>query len=185
MSDKAESTVIQLKKISDDEIHGPMDMGELLELSRSAFVAPEDQVSINDGEWVPATEIPELEMEWIVRTEDGIEYGPTSSGTIREFLMVGEISEETLVVHKDTREEQTVGELLGDSTLVEVRREQQQAEEETEEEDSKEFKDSMETARDIKIRQLASDLEEMESKYNSLMLKYRKATEELTRLKQG
>ena len=82
----SESQNIKLKKKSDDEIHGPMDMSELVELSRSAFVAPEDEVSFDDGDWVPAPSIPQLEMIWIIRTSDGIEYGPTTVGTIREFL---------------------------------------------------------------------------------------------------
>lgn len=180
----AENSTIHLKKVSEDEVHGPMDINELLELSQSAFVAPEDQIQFDGGEWLPAPDIPELEMNWIIRTDDGIEYGPTTGGTIREFLMVGEISEETTVVHKQTEETKTVGDLLGETTLSRVRQEQQQAAKENEE-DSGEFNESLDVAKDLKIRQLQADLDETESKYNSLMLKYRKATEELTRLKQG
>lgn len=181
----SESQNIKLKKKADDEIHGPMDMEELIELSRSAFVAPEDEVSIDDGEWVPAPSIPQLEMIWIIRTSDGIEYGPTTVGTIREFLMVGEINEETPVVHKDTSEEQSVGALLGETTISAVRDVQKQAEAEAASEEPSEFSSSMDNARDLRIRQLQTDLEELESKYNTLMMKYRKATEELTKLKQG
>jgi hypothetical protein len=183
----SEKQSIKLKKISEDEVHGPMDMAELVELSCSAFVAPEDEVSFDDGEWSPAHLVPELEMVWIVRTGDGIEYGPTSPGTMREFLMVGEISEETTVFHKDTEEDSTVGDVLGATTVSQVKEEQRQVEEsgEKDEAEDADVSHSMDVARDLHIRQLETDLNEMESKYNSLMLKYRKATEELTTLKQG
>ncbi|MGF1678418.1 MAG: hypothetical protein ACFCUX_04395 [Candidatus Methylacidiphilales bacterium] len=181
----SESRKVCLKKKSEDEIHGPMEIEELIELSRSAFIAPEDEACYEGEAWMPAPDMRELEMIWIIRTADGIEYGPTTTGTIREFLMVGEISEETLIFHKETQEEKTVGALLGDTTLSEVREEQRLAEVETAlQSEPEEISRSMDVARDLRIRQLEVDLEELESKYNSLMLKYRKVTEELTAFKQ-
>ncbi|MEM6822723.1 MAG: hypothetical protein AAF558_12385 [Verrucomicrobiota bacterium] len=179
-----ENHFIRLKKKSDDEIHGPMDMAELLELGRSAFIAPEDEVSVNNGDWVLAPTIGELNMEWVVRTDDGIEYGPTSPGTIREFLMVGEVSEDTLVFHKSSKEEKSVKDLLGNTAVSQVREEQQEAEQQENKVDNA-LDSVMDMAKDLKIRQLQTDLEQMESKYNSLMMKYRQATEELTKLKQS
>lgn len=177
---------IKLKKIAEGEIHGPMDMAELMELCQAAFVAPEDEVSFDDGDWKPAHEVPELEMNWIIRTAEGLEYGPTSSGTIREFLMVGEIDEETTVCHKKSEEEKTVGEVLGETTLNEVKEEQRQVTEDiakggTEDET---MEKSLEVAKEIRIHQLETDLQDMETKYNSLMLKFRRVSEELTTMKQ-
>ncbi|MEM6885951.1 MAG: DUF4339 domain-containing protein, partial [Verrucomicrobiota bacterium] len=120
----SEKQSIKLKKAAEGDVHGPMDMDELAELCQAAFIAPEDEVSFDEGDWKPAHEVPELEMDWIIRTGEGIEYGPTSSGTIREFLMVGEISEETTVYHKKTEEEKKVGDVLGEMALNEVKEEQ-------------------------------------------------------------
>ena len=183
----SEKQLIKLKKAAEGEVHGPMEMAELVELSRAAFVAPEDEVSFNDGAWNPAHEVAELEMDWIIRTGEGIEYGPTSQGTIREFLMVGEISEENMLYHKESEEEKTVGELLGDSVVEEAKEEQRQASkviDDTQKEDPK-MEESLEVAKDIRIHQLETDLHELEGKYNSLTLKFRKVSEELTTLKQG
>ncbi len=183
----SEKQSIKLKKAAEDEVHGPMDMGELVELSQAAFVAPEDEVSFDDGKWLPAHEIAELEMEWIIRTGEGIEYGPTSTGTIREFLMVGEINEETTVYHKTSDEEKKVGDLLGDSVVEEAKEEQRQASQiiEGPKEENAEMEEALEVAKDIRIHQLETDLHEMEQKYNSLTLKFRKVSEELTTLKQA
>ncbi len=182
----SEKQSIKLKKAADGDIHGPMDMSELVELSSAAFIAPEDEVSFNDGEWKLAHLVDELEMSWVIKTGDGMEYGPTSPGTIREFLMVGEISEDTTVYHKDSKDEQKVSEVLGVSAVNEVKEEQKQASQEAEDpEEAADVDEAMDVARDIRIHQLETDLHDMESKYNSLMLKFRKVTEELTTLKQG
>jgi len=183
----SEKQSIKLKKAAEDEVHGPMEIGELVELSQAAFVAPEDEVYFSDGEWRPAHEVPELGMEWIIKTGEGIEYGPTSSGTIREFLMVGEISEETIVYHKDSEEERKVSEVLGESEVEKAKEEQRQASQiiagPGQKDDQVEA--ALEVAKEIRIHQLETDLHEMESKYNSLMLKFRKVSEELTTLKQA
>ena len=178
---------IKLKKVAESEVHGPMDMDELIELSQAAFVAPEDEVSFGDEDWKPAHEVPELGMEWIIKTGEGIEYGPTSAGTIREFLMVGEISEETIIFRKDSDEEKKVGDVLGAATLNEVKEEQRQANQVTESpaKENAEMEEALDVAKDIRIHQLETDLHEMEGKYNSLMLKFRKVSEELTTLKKG
>lgn len=178
---------IKLRKSAEDEEHGPMDLSELIELSRAAFVAPEDEVSIDGSEWSLAHKIPELEMEWIIKTGEGIEYGPTSAGTIKEFLMVGEISEETTVYNKESEDEKTVGDILGESALNEVKEEQKQASQiiESAEKEDEAMEASMDVAKDIRIHQLEVDYKEMESKYNSLMLKFRKLSEEMTTMKKG
>ncbi|MEM1157933.1 MAG: hypothetical protein AAF649_06455 [Verrucomicrobiota bacterium] len=182
----SEKQSIKLKKAAEGEVHGPMEMKELMELSQAAFVAPEDEVSLDDGDWKPAHEIPELGMDWIIRTGEGIEYGPTSQGTIREFLMVGEISEENTLYHKTSEEEKTVGHLLGDSVVEEAKEEQRQASKVIEDpaQEEPELEKSLEVAKDIRIHQLETDLHELENKYNSLTLKFRKVSEELTTLKQ-
>ena len=42
---------------------------------------------------------PELHMDWLVEVSDDYLYGPTTFGTVQEFLAAGEIGAETIVIN--------------------------------------------------------------------------------------
>ena len=55
--------------------------------------------------WVKAPMLPQLGMDWLVELTSEHYYGPTTLGALQEFIRLGEIDAETLVIN--TRKGQT------------------------------------------------------------------------------
>jgi hypothetical protein len=123
----------------------------------------------------------ELEMYWIIHTDDGAQYGPTSLGTIREFLTAEELSQSHIIEDARTGDKQTVAELLGQSVVEEVLAEQAQSETIP----LADIEETLETAKDLRIRQLEADFDHLQREHDKLMSQYRKVSEELIRLKKA
>ena len=89
-----------LLKVSGNEIFGPAPLGQLRIWAAEAKISPMDRVS-NDNRksWRRAPMVTELQMDWLVEMPDGLLYGPTSVGTLQEFLATGEIDERTTVIN--------------------------------------------------------------------------------------
>lgn len=85
---------------ADREIHGPIHLDQLRSWAAEAKISPLDKVS-NDGQesWVRAPMVPELQMDWLIEMPDKYLYGPTSVGTLQEFLATGEIDEHVVVIN--------------------------------------------------------------------------------------
>lgn len=88
-----------LKKHENSEVFGPVRFEKILEWARSAQVNPQDMVSNDQVVWTKPPMLPELEMDWLVELGGDLLYGPTTSGTLLEFVASGEISPETGVIH--------------------------------------------------------------------------------------
>lgn len=97
-----------LRKHADGTVFGPITFGQLAQWASSAQVAPNDSVSTDAVTWMKAPMLPELRMDWIVEITSEQYYGPTTSGTIREFLRLGEIDESTVVINACTGTTQQV-----------------------------------------------------------------------------
>jgi C4-dicarboxylate-specific signal transduction histidine kinase len=89
-----------------------MDLDHLKALANQSLIAPDDLIQADEGAWQKAPEIAELEMLWMVEPLDGPRYGPTTAGTIAEFLQSGQLGGSELVTHIRTRESFTVSEFL-------------------------------------------------------------------------
>jgi hypothetical protein len=89
-----------LLKASGNEIFGPATLGQLRTWATEAKISPVDRVS-NDGRksWRRAPLVTELQMDWLVEMQDNFLYGPTSLGTLQEFLATGEIDENVVVIN--------------------------------------------------------------------------------------
>lgn len=89
-----------LLKVSENEIFGPAPLGQLQIWAAEAKISPMDRVS-NDNRktWQRAPMVTELQMDWLVEMPDGFLYGPTSVGTLQEFLATGQIDERTTVIN--------------------------------------------------------------------------------------
>ncbi len=89
-----------LLKVSENEIFGPAPLSQLRIWAAEAKISPMDRVS-NDNRksWQRAPMVTELQMDWLVEMPDGFLYGPTSVGTLQEFLATGEIDERTTVIN--------------------------------------------------------------------------------------
>ena len=89
-----------LLKASDKQVHGPTDLAQLRSWASEAKISPMDRLSSDDQQsWVRAPMVPELQMDWLIEMPDSYLYGPTSLGTIQEFLATGEIDENVLVIN--------------------------------------------------------------------------------------
>lgn len=89
-----------LLKVSGNEIFGPAPLGQLRIWAAEAKISPMDRVSCDDRKtWQRAPMVTELQMDWLVEMPDGFLYGPTSVGTLQEFLATGEIDERTTVIN--------------------------------------------------------------------------------------
>jgi hypothetical protein len=89
-----------LRKHDDGSIHGPVTLEQLRDWSLAAKISPLDKVS-DDGEstWLRAPMIPDLHMDWLVEVSSDYLYGPTTFGTVQEFLAAEEIGEETFILN--------------------------------------------------------------------------------------
>ncbi|MEO0454339.1 MAG: hypothetical protein AAFY98_09400 [Verrucomicrobiota bacterium] len=172
---------IRLKKIAEDEIHGPMDLSELQALAMGAFIAPEDQLSYDGKSWFPAPELTELGMIWVIKGDGEVRYGPTSEGTIREFLLADELAEDHILENVTNGENTTVANLLGENVVNQVLAERA----ETGLIAMDDIEETLETAKDLRIRQLEVDHEHLQKEHDKLMAQYRKVSEELIRLKKA
>ena len=88
-----------LRKHEDGSIFGPLTFAQLADWAASAQIAPHDAVSTDQINWMKAPMLPELAMDWIVEVTSERLYGPTTLGAIRDFLQLGEITEENFVIN--------------------------------------------------------------------------------------
>jgi hypothetical protein len=99
-----------LRKHADGEIFGPVAFEQIREWAMSAQVHPQDAIS-NDGRtWNKAPMLEDLHMDWLVEVPGQPLYGPTTAGTLLEFLSLGEISAETKILNCCSSEKMTLGE---------------------------------------------------------------------------
>lgn len=87
-----------LRKHEDGAIFGPLTFEQLAAWASSAQIAPHDAVSSDQITWMKAPMLPELGMDWIVEVTSERFYGPTTLGAIREFMRLGDITEENFVI---------------------------------------------------------------------------------------
>lgn len=106
------ASAFRLQKVQTGRVLGPMDLDHLKALANQSLIAPDDLVQVDEGPWQKAPELAELEMLWMVEPLDGPRYGPTTAGTISEFLQSGQLGGSELVTHLRTKETYTVTEFL-------------------------------------------------------------------------
>lgn len=106
------ASVFRLQKVQTGRVLGPMDLDHLKALANQSLIAPDDLVQVDEGPWQKAPELADLEMLWLVEPLDGPRYGPTTAGTVAEFLQTGQLGGSELVTHIRTKETYTVSEFL-------------------------------------------------------------------------
>ena len=98
-----------LKK-ADGAVYGPVDMDTLRTWATDGRVFPDDQISADDDEWIPAPSLPDLKMDWLVSLTNGEWFGPVHLLAVRDLIDSGAADAATAVlVHKDSREELPAG----------------------------------------------------------------------------
>jgi hypothetical protein len=99
-----------LRKHEDGRTFGPVRFDQITRWATAAQIAPHDTLS-NDGRtWIKAPMLPQLGMDWLVELTSEHYYGPTTLGALQEFIRVGEIDGETIIIntcdgaHRQVRE---------------------------------------------------------------------------------
>jgi len=85
MTDAALMETWFLRK-EDGGMYGPADLSTLHEWAAAARVEPSDVLSQDQKNWIAASQVPELEMNWLVELEAGEAYGPIH---VRALLELG------------------------------------------------------------------------------------------------
>jgi hypothetical protein len=88
-----------LRKHEDGSIFGPVQFDEIRVGAAMEQIQPHDTLSSDGQIWVKASMVPQLSMDWLVELTSEHYYGPTTLGTLREFIRLGEIDGETVVIN--------------------------------------------------------------------------------------
>ena len=162
------SMVWRVRKAPENAIYGPVDTEMLKEWANSAQIAPEDQIDESDDNWRPAPEIEFLEMLWVVKLPGGESYGPTTVGTLREFINEGLVTDKTHASHCKTHQSLPLAALV-----AAVDFEQKRAARRPKEANKSTASLAVDRAKDQHIRQLEEDLKELRRDYDALTHRYR------------
>jgi hypothetical protein len=163
-----ENMVWRVKKAPDSAIYGPVDTEMLKEWANSAQIAPEDQIDESDENWRAAPEIDFLEMLWVVKLPGGESYGPTTVGTLREFIHEGLVTDKTHASHCKTHQSLPLAALV-----AAVDFEQKRAARRPKEANKSTASLAVDRAKDQHIRQLEEDLKELRREYDALTHRHR------------
>jgi hypothetical protein len=88
-----------LRKYEGGTVFGPLSFDQLAHWAAEAQIAPHDTISNDQETWMKAPMLPELGMDWLVEITSEHYYGPTTLGAIQEFIRLGEINQDTIVIN--------------------------------------------------------------------------------------
>jgi len=88
-----------LRKHEDGSTFGPVRFDQIARWAAAAQIAPHDTLSNDRQTWVKAPMLAQLGMDWLVELTSDHYYGPTTLGALQEFIRLGEIDGETLVIN--------------------------------------------------------------------------------------
>ena len=162
----------RVKKAPDNSIYGPVDLPTLKEWANSAQIAPEDMVDESDDHWRPAPEVESLEMLWQVKLSSGETYGPTTIGTLREFINERLVTEKTVATHAKTNQSLPLTALIAAVDFEKKRASRRPGREAN----KSTATIAVDMAKDQHIRQLEEDLKELRREHESLTHRYRQLT---------
>ncbi len=91
-------------KMKDDKLYGPTGIAALRDWAEDCRLAPDDKISTDKENWISAEAVPELEMEWLVKLQDGSAYGPVNLMAIMQLIRDGIINGDSHFTHKVTRQ---------------------------------------------------------------------------------
>jgi hypothetical protein len=165
----------RVKKSPDDAIYGPVTEEVLKEWANSAQVAPLDMVDESDDNWRPAPEIEFLEMLWTIQLPGEEIYGPTTIGTLREFINEKLITEKTVATHVKTNQSLPIAALFAALEFEKKRAMKRPPKEVMKSTASL----AVDMAKDQRIRQLEEDLKELRREHDSLTHRYRQLSLQL------
>ena len=100
-----------LRKHVDGSVFGPLSFAQVRRWADGAQIAPHDKISQDQETWLKAPMFPELGMDWLVEVTSERYYGPTTLGAVREFIRLGEITDETFILNSCDGSRRQISEL--------------------------------------------------------------------------
>jgi hypothetical protein len=88
-----------LRKHEGGGVFGPLTFEQLERWASNAQVAPHDAISNDQLTWIKAPMLPQLGMDWLVEVTSERYYGPTTLGSIQEFVRLGDVNAETFIIN--------------------------------------------------------------------------------------
>jgi hypothetical protein len=165
----------RVKKMPDGDIYGPVDEATLKEWAGAAQISPEDLIDTSDENWRAAPEYPFLEMVWVIKLPGEELYGPTSIGTLREFIAESLISDKSIATNVITTQSLPVGALFAALDFEKKRAARRSAPERN----KSTVMIAVDMAKDQRIRQLEEDLRNLRREHEALLHRYRQLTLEM------
>jgi hypothetical protein len=99
-----------LLKYEEGDVFGPVPLRQLKEWAQGAQISPLDKISTDEKNWVKAPMIPALGMDYLIEVGPDQYYGPTTLGAVKEFIIAGELTRETILTNCHDGTNQTVSE---------------------------------------------------------------------------
>ena len=100
-----------LLRVADGSIYGPVALPTLCEWASQARIGPGCALSADREHWIPAEEIPELELDWIVELPGQKPCGPLHLKGVFELARDQGLPSTTRIVHRFSKTPTTLADL--------------------------------------------------------------------------
>jgi len=94
------------------EIFGPVPTAALRQWAAGGRIAPEDEVSSDQQTWMPAMDLPDLGLDWMVELGPDKAYGPFHLLALGDLIREGGVPAAAPIVHRVTGERHILHEAL-------------------------------------------------------------------------
>ena len=165
----------RVMKLPDNAVYGPVDADTLKDWANAAQIAPEDMIDESDDNWRAAPSIEFLEMLWMVKLPGGDDYGPTTVGTLREFINEGVVTDKATATHATTHQSLPLAALFAAVDFERKRAARRPAGNSN----KSTAHLAVDMAKDQHIRQLEEDLKELRREHELLTHRYRQLSLQL------
>lgn len=88
-------------RISNGVVFGPVPTQKLCQWTEQGRVQPENDVSEDRIQWLPAQEVPELDFNWFLEDSDGVLTGPFNKRVAERLLSDGRVGEGTSMLPRE------------------------------------------------------------------------------------
>ncbi len=94
------------------EIFGPAPTAALRQWAANGRIAPDDQVSTDQETWMPAVDLPDLGLDWMVELGPDKLYGPFHLLALGDLIREGSVPAAAPIIHRVTGERHILHEAL-------------------------------------------------------------------------
>ena len=95
-----------------DTVYGSISLATLCDWAERGRLRPDNEISRNARDWVPAESIPDLKMDWLVAHKSGDMYGPFNLLSVPDLLRRGLVDQDAVLRNRITGREVPVSSLV-------------------------------------------------------------------------